>query len=80
MVEEYYRIRTRLEGLNGCYVIVADNIPTLKEAYEKVVEEGKRTARVFYIDRIEPELFSKLTARVAKKRLEEIEAEEKENV
>lgn len=79
MVEGYYRIRTRFEGLNGCYVVVADNIRTLEEAYKKVAEEGRKTARVYYIDKIEPKLFSKVTARVARKRLEEIQSERREN-
>lgn len=75
----YYRIRTRYEGLNGCYVVVADNISTLEEAYKKVAEEGRKTARVYYIDKIEPQLFSRITARVARKRLEDIQAERREN-
>ena len=75
----HYRVRTRFECLNGCYVVVADNIRTLEEAYKKVAEEGRNTARVYYIDKIEPKLFSRITARVARKRLEEIQVERREN-
>ena len=75
----HYRIRTRFEGINGCYIVVADDIPTIEEAYKKIIEQGRNTPRVFFIDEVQPKLFSKVTARVARKRLEEIEAERKED-
>ena len=67
-----FRIRARYEGLKGAMVILADNVPTLEKAYEIVAKEGKGTSRVFYIDEVKPELFSKITARVAQNRLNEI--------
>jgi len=66
----YYRIRTK-STINGCTVVIVDNIPSLKEAYEIIVSKGKGTARKFYIDEVSPKLFSKLSAREAEKRLQE---------
>ena len=70
----YYRIRTRMRAVGGETVIVADNIPTLERAYEIVVEKGKGTSRHFSIDEVEPKMFSKLTAKIAESRLDEIRA------
>lgn len=68
----YYRVRTRMGGINGGVVVVKDNIPSMVEAYEIIAKEGKGTGRHFYLDVIEPRLFSKLTAKIAVQRIEEI--------
>ena len=73
----YYRIRTRLKAIGGNIVTIADNVPNLKRAYEIIMEHGKGTPRKYYIDEIEPKLFSKLSVREAQIRLEEIQTEER---
>ena len=70
----YYRVRTRFDALNGRNVVIADNVPTLEKAYEIIIENGKGRNRHFMIDEVEPILFSKLTAKIAEKRLEELKA------
>lgn len=70
----FYRVRTRFDALYGKNVIVKDNIPSLEEAYKIVIENGKGTNRHFYIDEVEPILYSKLTAKIAKQRLDEIKS------
>lgn len=71
---KYYRVRTRAKDLSGETEIIATNISSLKSAYEIIIEceQEKNTSRKYYIDEIEPKLFSKLTVKEAKKRLEEI--------
>lgn len=71
---KYYRVRTRVQVLGGKTLIVKDKIPTLKQAYEFIIADGKTNHRKYYIDQIEVNLFSKLTVDMAQKRLEEINA------
>ena len=66
----YYRIRTRTS--TDKIIVIADNIPTLEEVYKIVLVRGIGTPRKFYIDEVNPKLFSKLSAREAKKRLEDM--------
>jgi len=68
----HYRVRTRMGGINGEMVVVKDNIPSMVEAYEVIAKEGRGTGRHFYLDVIEPRLFSKCTAKIALQRLDEI--------
>lgn len=75
----YYRVRAKKSTLHGGMVVVADNLPSLKLAYEEIIKDGKGTGRVYYIDEVEPKLFSKLTVKVAKRRLDEIQTEERNN-
>ena len=72
----YYRVRTRINAVGGKCVTIKDKIPTLKQAYECIIENAKGTPRKYYIDEIEPKLFSKLSAKEAQKRLEEIKYNE----
>lgn len=80
----YYRVRTRVKGLNGRNEVIADKLPNLEEVYDLVIREGKGKARHFYyVDEVngkEINLFSKVTAKVAEQRLNEIRYEkEKQN-
>ena len=68
----YYRVRTKIGGLNGEMVVVKDYIPSMVEAYEIIAKEGKGTTRHYYLDVIEPRLFSKCTAKIALQRIDEI--------
>ena len=70
---KYYRIRTRTS--TDKIIVIADNIPTLEEAYKIVLVRGIGTPRKFYIDEVNPKLFSKLSAREAKIRLEDMKNE-----
>ena len=70
---KYYRVRTRKD--KDHMVVIADNLPTLEDAYNVVYTHGHHTSLKFYIDEVEPKLFSKLTSRTALKRLEELKHE-----
>lgn len=75
---KYFRIRTRT-GTDKI-TVVADNVPTIEKAYEIVVDKGAGSPRKFYIDEVNTKLFSKLSVREARKRLDDLrKADEDDN-
>lgn len=77
----HYRIRARFKALDGKVVVFKDDIPTLEEAYQFIIDNSPvGTKRVYLIDKVETELFSKVTRKVALQRIDELRAEkEKRN-
>jgi hypothetical protein len=61
--------------------VAKDGIKTLEEAYRLIARYGAQFPqnRKYSIDEVKPELFSVVTAKVAKKRLEEMHNKEEDN-
>ncbi len=78
-MNKWYRIRCR--DNRGKSYVAKDGIKTLEEAYELIAFHGTHCPqnRKYSIDEVKPELFSVVTAKVAKKRLEELHKEEEDN-
>lgn len=72
----HYRIRARFKALDGKVVVFKDDIPTLEEAYKFIIDNSPvGCKRVYLIDKVETELFSKVTRKVAQQRIDELRAE-----
>ena len=68
MNETYYRIRVRYRDEKS--VVIADHIKDIETVYKMIVNLDDKTNRKYHIDKVDVNIFSMVTGRLAKQRLE----------